>query len=316
MTEKKIIAVAGATGAQGGGLVRAILADRDGRFAVRALTRKPDSEEGRRLAELGARVVRADLDDGSSVREAFAGAYGAFCVTNFWEHFSPDREQTQARHMAEAAASAGLEHVIWSTLEDVRRYVPLSNTSMPTLQGKYKVPHFDGKGAADHFFTDSSVPTTFMLASFYWENLIYFGMGPRQADDGSLVLTLPMADRKLAGIAAADIGKCAYGIFKRGPQMAGQAAGIAGEHLRGDAMAAELGRAMGRGIRYRPMSLDDYRRLDFPGAADLANMFQFYCDFEELVCQSRSPDLSRSLNPELQTFADWLAVNGGRVPVL
>jgi uncharacterized protein YbjT (DUF2867 family) len=316
MTEKKTIAVAGATGAQGGGLARAILTDPASGFSVRALTRKPDSEEARRLADMGARVVQADLDDAAAVREAFEGAYGALCVTNFWEHYSPEREQTQARHMAEAAARAGLEHVIWSTLEDVRRYVPLSNTSMPTLQGKYKVPHFDGKGAIDHVFTELAVPTTFMLTSFYWDNLIHFGMGPRRAEDGGLVLTLPMADKKLAGIAAGDIGKCAYGIFKRGPQMAGQTVGLAGEHLDGEAMAAELSRAMGQNVRYQPMSVEAYRSLGFPGADDLGNMFQFYCDFEELVCQSRSPDVSRSFNPELQTFADWLAANGSRIPVL
>ncbi len=316
MIGKKTIAVAGATGAQGGGLARAILADPDGAFSVRALTRKPGSDEARKLADAGARVVEADLDDPASVREAFEGAYGAFCVTNFWEHFSPEREQSQARHMAEAAAKAELRHVIWSTLEDVRRYVPLSNTSMPTLNGKYKVPHFDGKGAIDHAFTDQGVPTSFLLASFYWENLIHFGMGPRDNGRGELVLTLPMDDRKLTGIAAADIGKCAYGIFRRGPDAAGKRFGLAGEHLTGEAMAAALSRAMGRTVRYQPLSLAEYRRLDFPGADDLANMFQFYCDFEELVCQSRSVEASRSLNPALQSFGDWLAVNASRIPVL
>lgn len=316
MTGKKTIAVVGATGAQGGGLARAILADPDGAFSVRALTRKPCSDEARKLADMGARVVQADLDDPASVREAFDGAYGAFCVTNFWEHFSAEREQSQAQHMAEAAARAELRHVIWSTLEDVRRYVPLSNTSMPTLNGKYKVPHFDGKGAIDHAFTDQGVPTSFLLASFYWENLIHFGMGPRDNGQGELVLTLPMADKKLAGIAGADIGKCAYGIFRRGPEAAGKRFGLAGEHLTGEAMAAALSRALGRTVRYEPMSFDEYRSLGFRGADDLGNMFQFYCDFEELVCQSRPVAESRALNPELQSFADWLAVNAARIPVL
>ncbi len=315
MTEKKTIAVTGATGAQGGGLVRAILTDPSSDLSVRALTRNPGSEAARRLADLGAEIVQADIDDAASVREAFKGAYAAFCVTNFWEHYSPEREQAQARHMAEAAARVGLEHVIWSTLEDVRRYVPLSNTSMPTLLGKYKVPHFDGKGAVDHVFTELAVPTTFMLASFYWDNLIHFGMGPRRAENGGLILTLPMADKKLAGIAAADIGKCAYGIFRRGPRMAGHTVGLAGEHLGGEAMAGELSRALDQEVRYQPMSVDAYRGLGFPGADDLGNMFQFYCDFEELVCQSRSPDESRSLNPELLTFADWLALNGSHIPL-
>jgi len=92
MADRKLIAVVGATGAQGGGLVRAILADPSGGFAVRAITRKTSSDKAKELARLGAEVVSADLDDAASVKRAFAGAYGAFCVTNFWEHFSPEKE--------------------------------------------------------------------------------------------------------------------------------------------------------------------------------------------------------------------------------
>src|SRR5689334_1190538 len=144
---KKIIAVTGATGAQGGGLVRAILADKE--FAVRAITRKPDSDKAKELATLGAEVVAGNLDDEASLKKAFAGAYGAYLVTNFWEHFSPEKELTQARTMAKAAKDAGVQHVIWSTLEDTRRWVPLSDNRMPTLMGKYKVAHFDAKGEAN-----------------------------------------------------------------------------------------------------------------------------------------------------------------------
>ena len=161
MTAKKTIVVMGATGAQGGGLVRAILRDKAGPFAARAVTRSPGSDKARALADLGAEVVAADADDPKSLDPAFAGAYGAYCVTNFWEHFSVEREGAQARAMAEASKRAGLNHVIWSTLEDTRKLVPLSDDRMPTLQGKYKVPHFDSKGESDHFFTDLGVPTTF-----------------------------------------------------------------------------------------------------------------------------------------------------------
>ena len=113
------------------------------------------------------------------MKKAFAGAYGAFCVTNFWEHFSPEKELAQATNMARAAKEAGLEHVIWSTLEDTRQWVPLSDNRMPTLMGKYKVPHLDAKGEANHVFTEMGVPTTLLLTSFYWDNFIHFGMGPR-----------------------------------------------------------------------------------------------------------------------------------------
>lgn len=315
MNKSRLIVVTGATGAQGGGLARAILAAPDSGFSVRAITRKPGSDKARQLAELGAEVVEADLDDPATVQRAFKGAYGAFCVTNFWEHFSPEREQDQARAMAEAAKHHGLRHVVWSTLEDVRRWVPLSDTSMPTLGGRWKVPHFDGKGEMDAVFTGLEVPTTFMRVSFYWENFIYFGMGPKPNADGNLALTLPMADKKLTGIAAGDIGKCAFGIFNRGLDMVGKTIGLAGAHLSGDEMAAEMSRALGRDVRYAPLSFDAYRALGFPGADDLGNMFQFYCEFEELVRQARPVEATRRLNPELQDFSTWLSRNARRFPL-
>ena len=180
MAQKKVIAVVGATGAQGGGLVRAILADPSGSFAARAITRKPDSENARALAALGAEVVAGDADDAPSLDQAFAGAYGAFCVTNFWEHFSAEREAAQATALARASRKAGIQHVVWSTLEDTRKWVPLADGRLPTLQGKYKVPHFDAKGDADRVFATEAAPTSYLMAAFYWENFIYFGDGTAQ----------------------------------------------------------------------------------------------------------------------------------------
>jgi uncharacterized protein YbjT (DUF2867 family) len=196
MASKKVIAVVGATGAQGGGLARAILADPGGGFAVRALTRQAQSDKAKSLAAAGAEVVSADLDDETSLQRAFEDAHGAYLVTNFWEHFSPDREKAQAAAMARAAKAVGLEHAIWSTLEDSRRFVPLSDSRMPTLMGQYKVPHFDAKAEADQFFVDAGVPTTFLLTSFYWDNLIYFGMGPKPGPDGRLLWTMPLGTAK------------------------------------------------------------------------------------------------------------------------
>ena len=312
---RKIIAVVGATGAQGGGLARAILADPDGGFAVRALTRNPDSDAARALTEAGADVVQADISDAASMERAFDGAYGAFCVTNFWEHFSVDTEQAQARTMAAAAKAAGLKHVIWSTLEDTRNWVPLDDDRMPTLQERFKGPHFDGKGEADAYFTDAGVPTTCLLTSFYWDNLIHFGMPPQRGEDGRLVLNMPMGDKRLPGIAAQDIGKCAYGIFKKGPAMAGEYVGIAGGHPTGQEMADALSAALGEPVAYNAVPFDVYRGLGFPGADDLGNMFQFKHDFEEYFTGRRPLEGSRALNPELLSFEAWLAENAKRLPI-
>lgn len=309
MAEKKVIAVIGATGAQGGSLAQAILNDPSAGFHVRAITRKPDSEKGQALSAAGAEVVSADLDDPATVRRAFEGAYGAYCVTNFWEHFSPARELEQARAQAEAAKAAGVQHVIWSTLEDTRQHVPLEDDRMPTLQEKYKVPHFDAKGEADRFFEASGVPTTYLLTSLYWDNFIHFGMGPKKNDDGSFTLALPMGRSRLAGIAADDIGKCAFGIFREESKLQGRRIGIAGEHLTGEEMAKTFSSVLGQEVKYQDVPLDAYRNLGFPGAEDLGNMFQLYQEFQEHFGSTRNTEAARRLNPELQTFEQWLRAN-------
>jgi uncharacterized protein YbjT (DUF2867 family) len=315
MAEKKTIAVMGATGAQGGGLVRAILRDKTGGFAARAVTRNPASEKAQALAAAGAEVVAADVSDEASLERAFAGAYGAFCVTFFWEHFSPEQELADATALARAAKQAGVRHVIWSTLENTRKWVPLSDNRMPTLKGKYKVPHFDAKGEADDVFRKLGLPTTFLLTSFYWENFIFFGSGPKRGPDGKLALTFPMDDKKLPGIATEDIGKVAYAIFKRGQEYIGKTIAIAGEHLTGEEMAAALTRALGEEVRYNAVTPETYRGFGFPGADDLGNMFQFKRDFQQPFCGPRDPKIARGLNPELQTFDQWLAQNKNRIPL-
>jgi uncharacterized protein YbjT (DUF2867 family) len=315
MSEKKIIAVVGATGAQGGGLVRAIVSDPDHPFVARAITRDVNSAKARELAALGAEIVAGDVDDPESLRRAFDGAYGAYCVTFFWDHFSPEKELAHARAMAEAAKDAGVKHVIWSTLEDTRKWVPLSDDRMPTLMEKYKVPHFDAKGEADQIFTSLAVPTTFLLTAFYWDNFIGFGMGPARGADGKLAITLPMGDAKLPGIAAEDIGRSAYGIFKKGPEMIGKRVGIAGEHLSGTEMAAAFANLLGEDVRYNAVDPSVYRSFGFPGADDLGNMFQFKRDFEDDFRSARSVDETRALNPSLQSFSEWLSANRERIPV-
>ena len=311
---KKTIAVVGATGAQGGGLVKAILEDPRGGFAARALTRNTGSDKAKALAAQGAEVVATDVDDPASLRRAFDGAYGAFCVTFFWDHFSPEKELADARAMAQAAKDAGVKHAIWSTLEDTRERVPLSDGRMPTLMGKYKVPHFDAKGEADHIFRELGVPTTCLRTAFYWDNLIHFGMGPKPGPDGKLVFTLPMADKKLPSIAAEDIGRCAYGVFKR-PDLIGKTVGIAGEHPTGAQFAAALSQALGQDVVYNAVPPAVYRTFGFPGAEDLGNMFQYKSDFEKEYCAERDLAFSRSLNPQLQTFAQWLSANAKRLPL-
>lgn len=315
MADKKVIAVLGATGAQGGGLVRAILNDKSGEFSVRALTRDLNSAKAKALTAMGAEVVAVDVDNYESLRSAFKDAYGVYAVTFFWEHFSAEKEIAQVESIAKAAKEADVKHIIWSTLEDTRNWIPLEDKRMPTLQGKYKVPHFDSKGSSDKFFTELDLPVTFLLTTFYWENFIYFGMQPKKGQDGKLALTIPMGDKKLSGIASEDIGKCAYQIFKKGNEFIGKRVGIAGEHVTGKAMADTFTKVLGEEVVYNAVPFDVYRSFGFPGADDVGNMFQFYHDFNDYFIDSRSIDFTKSLNPQLKNFYGWLKENKEKIPL-
>jgi len=315
MENKKIIAVVGATGAQGKGLINAILNDKEGGFKVRAITRNASSDKAIELAKLGVEVVEANVDDKATLVKAFEGAYGAFCVTFFWEHFSPEKENQTAKNMAEAASEAGVKHVIWSTLEDTRKWIPLNDDRMPTLHGKYKVPHFDAKGESNVYFEKSGVPYTLLNTSFYWENFIYFGLGPQKGADGNLAITFPMGDKKLPGIASGDIGKCAYSIFKEGKEYQGKTVSIAGEHLTGNQMAEAFSKHLGVEVKYNDVPASVYRSFGFPGADDMGNMFQFKADFEADFCGARDINATKKLNPGLLNFDSWLAQNKSAIKV-
>jgi uncharacterized protein YbjT (DUF2867 family) len=314
MANKKVIAVIGSTGSQGGGLCQAILNDPAGGFACRAITRDPSKDHAKALAARGAAVVKADLDDVESLKRAFDGAYGAYCVTNFWEHFSAEKEKAQAKNLADACRSAGVKHVIWSTLEDTRKLMAHDDTRMPFLQNHYRVPHFDAKGEADEHFAD--LPATYLIVSFYWDNLYKLGLSPKKGDDGVYSWTFPMGSSRLSGIAAEDIGKVAYGIFKAGAPYFGKRVGIASESLTIDEMGRRMTRVLGIGpVKYHAVEPDVYRNFGFPGADEMGNMFQVYRDFEKEVVGARIPELTRSLNPELLTFDQFLAKHEGEFGV-
>ena len=310
----KVIAVLGSTGGQGGGLCRAILADPGGGFSCRAITRDPSKDKAKALATAGAEVVAADLDDVESLKKAFAGAHGVFAVTNFWEHFSAEKEKQQAKNVADAAKAAGVKHVVWSTLEDTRQWMKSDDTRMPMLQGSYRVPHFDAKDEANAFF--AGVPTTFLRTTFYWDNLYMFGLAPKKGDDGKYAWAFPLGNAKMAGIAVEDIGKCAYGILKAGEQYVGKTVGIMGEALTVEEMGQKLEKGLGIGpVVYNAVDANTYRSWGFPGADEMGNMFQVYRDFEGPFLANRSVATAKQLNPQLQDFSSWLAANKSKVPV-
>ena len=297
----------GATGKQGGGLIRAMLNHPERGLVPRGITRDLNSDAARKLVNLGVNMIKADLDDPKSIHKAFEGAYGAYCVTSFWEHMSPSREIAHARNMAKAARDTDIKHVIWSTLEDTRRWIPLDDNRMPTLMDKYKVPHFDAKGEADSIFRDLNLPVTNLLTSFYWENFIDFNIRPEIHSNGQLMFSLPIGNKKLTAIASEDIGKCAFGIFSKDTLYIGQTIGIVGEKLTGEQMADHFSELLGQPVHYNNIPIAEYRQSGGPVIEDMANMFQFMQDFEHEFGSARNQRLSRELNPELQTFKQWLS---------
>ncbi|MEU1184038.1 NmrA/HSCARG family protein [Streptomyces sp. NPDC005820] len=313
MSDEKVIAVAGATGAQGGGAARAILADPESGFTVRALTRNPDSPAAKELAELGAQVVRADFHDEPTVHQAFEGAYGAFLVTDFWAHGSAARETEEIEVLARAAKDAGLRHVVWSTLEDTRELLPLEDQRMPVLQEKYNVPHFDAKGEGNELFRRAGVPTTFLNTTFFFQGFLSM-MAPRRAEDGVLTLTLPLEDGKLlAGVDVNDIGRTALAVLEDPERFIGHTVGLAGDHLTGAQYAEKLGAAIGEPVRFQSVPYDVFRSLGVPAGDEIANMFQYYGDFDQEFTGARDLDLLRGINPALKSFDDWLAENAAHM---
>jgi uncharacterized protein YbjT (DUF2867 family) len=217
-------------------------------------------------------------------------------------------ELAQAGNAARAAKDAGLAHVIWSTLEDTREHLPVTDPRVPVLEGSYTVPHFDAKAEADRYFIDLGVPTTLLRTTFYWEAFLQ-GFAPQPDGTGRRVLTLPMGDSALAGIAAEDIGRVALGIFARGPALVGATVSIAGEHLTGDQLATAFAELYGEPVDYRPPTHDQFRALGIPAAAELGNMFQYYAEAAGSFTGARDLELVRSLHPGLQTFREWLTAH-------
>ena len=217
--------------------------------------------------------------------------------------------------MADAAARAGVRA---RGLVHARGHAAVRQAGhawRTVLGGVYNVPHFDAKGEANAFFDAAGVPTTLLYTSFYWDNLIHFGMQPQRGPDGMLAVRAAHGPAKMPGIAAADIGACAYARHRARQRVRGQD----DRHRRRAPLRRRNGRAArpgaGRARRHVSPSIEQYAAFGFPGADDLANMFHFYHDFEREFRAARDVGFTRSLYPKLHTFASWLAENVSRLPV-
>jgi uncharacterized protein YbjT (DUF2867 family) len=290
---RKLIAVVGATGQQGGSVVRALQAQ--GQFAVRALTRDPGKH--RNLAD---EVVAADLGRPETLKAAFAGAHGVFVVTNAWE--SGTDELKQATAAVRAAKDAGVQHFIWSTLPDVEAI----------SRGKLQVPHFTHKAKAEQIVREAGFANhTFVIAPFYYQNLTG-ALAPQKQADGSVGWALPI-DPTVRAIHMGDIGEIGNivaGAFAH-PELVGH-----GEHLPlvGDFMSfnevlATLNR-QGHMFSFKRVPKEVFANF-FPGAAELAEMFAHFESNTYLGSNSRDAIAlaNRVAGRQPTKFAEWARAN-------
>ncbi|NXP19571.1 NMRL1 protein, partial [Scytalopus superciliaris] len=292
MAEKKLIVVFGATGSQGGAVARALLDD--GTFRVRAVTRSPRKKEAEELRKRGAEVVKADQDDEPSLERALAGAYGAFIVTNFWEHCSKEKEIEQGKRLADLSKRQGLRHVVFSGLENVHQLTG----------GRLEVLHFDGKGVVEEYFQKTGVPTTVIRLPFYFENFLTI-FKPQKAPQGeTFVLELPMGDIPMDGMAVEDVGPVVVCLLKSPGEYIGQVMGLSTGKLTEAEYAAILSQHTGKTVAASKVSPEEYEKRDFPGAKEMAAMFRFYA-----LKPDRSVALTMKLNPKARTFQQWVTDN-------
>jgi uncharacterized protein YbjT (DUF2867 family) len=288
----KTILVTGATGGQGGGVARHLLAT--GRYKVRCLTRKPDSERATALQQAGAEIVRGDLENVEGLKAAMRGCYGVFGVTNYWEHFN--RELTHGKNLVDAVAASSIEHFVLSTLPNVKRMTG----------GELDVPHFDIKAQFEEYSRSLSLPATYVHVAFYYENFLGF-FPPKRQEDGSFVFAFPQGDTPLAAVSVEDAGGVIAAIFDRGAKYRSQTVGVVGDDKPAKAYAEAMSRLTHQRIVYQHVPREAFAALGFPGADDLANMF----DYNRRFIPNRQADLkeSRALYPGLRNFASWLEAN-------
>lgn len=295
MTDRPIILVTGATGAQGGSVARHLLGR--GTFAVRALTRTPASDKAKALRAAGAEVVQGDLEDIMALRAAMDGCYGVFGVTNYWEHF--DGEYRQGRNLVDAVAASKIEHFVFSTLPFAKKI----------SKGVLEVAHLDVKGRLEEYARAKPTPATFIHVAFYYENFLSY-FPPRRRNSGDYAFGFPQGETPLAAVSVQDVGGVVAAMLEQREAWLGKTLAVVGDDQPPSRYANIMARILGRPIVYSHIPREIFAAFEFPGAPDLANMFEF----NRIFIPSRQGDLglSRELYPEIQSFETWLRANAER----
>ena len=289
----KLVTVFGATGSQGGAVARALVAR--GGYRVRGVTRNPDSEKAQALKSSGIEVVKANLDDATSVETAVQGAYGVFLVTDYDSIFvklldsekAKEQEIGYGKLVGDACKKAGVKHLVYSGLEHVLE-----------IMGK-PCPYFDSKARIEKYLDDIGVPNTSVRYPFYFDNFATM-MRPQKQDDGTFSITLPI-DGPIDGISVEDAGEAVASVFTNPSEFIGKKIGLSGDKLTMTEYVEILSKVTGKTIEYNQVTPDQFAQFPFPGADDAAVMFDFF--------SRGNPDrdcvLTQRLNPKVRRFEKW-----------
>ncbi len=300
----KLITVFGATGQQGNAVAKALLAKN---YKVRAVTRSPDNARAQELKTLGAEIAQVkNMDNMQELEQAIQGSYGVFAVTNYWGMLGEnpktayDREIAQGKAIGDICKKFNVQHLVYSGLEHVK-----------AIMGK-PCPHLDTKGIVEKYLDENGIPNTSTRYSFYFDNFVSTSFFPIQKqDDGTYAISFPV-QKPMDGVSVADGGPAVAAIFDNPSEYIGKKIEFSGEKLTGHQYAEIFSKVTGKTVKFNYVPPEVFAKFPFPGADDLATMFEFF-DFKDGL--NRSTELMRKLNPATLGFEAWAQQNKDKLGV-
>lgn len=293
MANKPIILVTGATGSQGGGVAHFLA--KSGKYIVRGLTRDVHSKKAASLVSEGISLVEGNLDDKNSLLKAMKDCYGVFGVTNFWEHF--EKEAQQGKNLIEAVKESNIQHFILSSLPPVNKI----------SKGELSSPHFDIKADYETYAKSLNLNLTIVHIAFYFDNFLS-SLSIQKLEDGNFHFGFPQRENtKLGGVAAADIGGVVAAIYEKRNEFIGKTIRIVADAQYPKEYARIMSEILGVKVIYDYIDRKTFAGFNFPGASDLADMFEFYSLF--ITNEQGAMEESKKLFPQIRNFETWLKEN-------
>jgi len=281
MADTKTILVTGATGQQGGAVAAQLLSNG---FSVKAMTRKPDSEQAKGLAKHGATIIKGDLDDSASLEAALKDVWGAFAVQNTWEG-GVEKEEEQGKRFASVAKKAGVKHLVY--------------TSVGSAHRKTGIPHFDNKYRVEETIRSLGFPSfTIMRPVFFMDNLASPWFKP--AIDQGNIMTAMKPETSLQMIAVQDIGKYGLWAFQNHEKLNGRAFDIAGDALTMPQAAKAIGAASGKQVGFAPIPIEEIRKM----SEDFALMLEW---FDKVGYNADIQGMAKESGIKPTSFSEWVS---------